>query len=143
MRILVLGAGAVGGYFGGRLAEAGGDVTFLVRPRRAAELAANGLAIASPAGDATLAVRTVTAAVVGVIGNLSAWFALHVLFARVDEESFGPFRLHVPDVASLDVTALALLGLALLLMLGMRAGIAATLGACAAAALIWHYLARL
>lgn len=60
MRILVLGAGAVGGYFGGRLVEAGGDVTFLVRPRRAAELAANGLAIASPAGDATLAVRTVT-----------------------------------------------------------------------------------
>jgi 2-dehydropantoate 2-reductase len=62
VRILVLGAGAVGGYFGGRLAEAGGDVTFLVRPRRAAALAANGLIIASPAGDATLAVRTVTAA---------------------------------------------------------------------------------
>ncbi|MGE0118807.1 MAG: 2-dehydropantoate 2-reductase [Dongiaceae bacterium] len=62
MRILVLGAGAVGGYFGGRLAEAGGDITFLVRPRRAAELAADGLAIASPAGDAALAVRTVTAA---------------------------------------------------------------------------------
>jgi 2-dehydropantoate 2-reductase len=62
VRILVLGAGAVGGYFGGRLAEAGGDVSFLVRPRRAAELAANGLAIASPAGDATLAVRTVTTA---------------------------------------------------------------------------------
>ena len=36
MRILVLGAGAVGGYFGGRLAEAGRDVTFLVRPARAA-----------------------------------------------------------------------------------------------------------
>ena len=35
MRILVLGAGAVGGYFGGRLAEAGRDVTFLVRPARA------------------------------------------------------------------------------------------------------------
>ena len=36
MRILVVGAGAVGGYFGGRLLEAGRDVTFLVRPRRAA-----------------------------------------------------------------------------------------------------------
>jgi 2-dehydropantoate 2-reductase len=56
-----LGAGAVGGYFGGRLIEAGGDVTFLVRERRAAELAANGLAIKSPFGDATLAVQTVTA----------------------------------------------------------------------------------
>jgi 2-dehydropantoate 2-reductase len=61
LRILVLGAGAVGGYFGGRLVEAGGDVTFLVRERRAAELAANGLVIKSSYGDATLAVQTVTA----------------------------------------------------------------------------------
>ena len=42
MRILVVGAGAIGRYFGGRLAQAGVDVTFLVRPRRAAELAADG-----------------------------------------------------------------------------------------------------
>ena len=40
MRILGVGAGAVGGYFGGRLLEAGRDVTFFVRPKRAAELAA-------------------------------------------------------------------------------------------------------
>lgn len=52
MRTLVLGAGAVGGYFGGRLLEAGRDVTFLVRPRRAAELAATGLVIRSRFGDA-------------------------------------------------------------------------------------------
>jgi 2-dehydropantoate 2-reductase len=51
MRILVVGAGAVGGYFGGRLLEAGRDVTFLVRPRRAAALAKNGLRIRSPLGD--------------------------------------------------------------------------------------------
>jgi 2-dehydropantoate 2-reductase len=51
MRILVVGAGAVGGYFGGRLLEAGRDVTFLVRPRRAAALAKNGLTIRSPVGD--------------------------------------------------------------------------------------------
>jgi len=51
MRILVVGAGAIGGYFGGRLLEAGRDVTFLVRPRRAAALAATGLAIRSPLGD--------------------------------------------------------------------------------------------
>lgn len=61
MRMLVLGAGALGGYFGGRLAEAGGDVTFLVRPPRAALLAERGLAIESPFGNARLAVRTVTA----------------------------------------------------------------------------------
>lgn len=51
MRILVVGAGAVGGYFGGRLFEAGRDVTFLVRPRRAAELAKHGLRIRSPVSD--------------------------------------------------------------------------------------------
>ncbi len=54
MRILVVGAGAMGGYFGGRLLQAGRDVTFLVRPRRAAELAADGLMIRSPKGDLTL-----------------------------------------------------------------------------------------
>jgi 2-dehydropantoate 2-reductase len=54
MRILVVGAGAIGGYFGGRLLQAGRDVTFLVRPKRAAELARDGLVIKSPNGDATL-----------------------------------------------------------------------------------------
>ena len=54
MRILVVGAGAIGGYFGGRLIEAGRDVTFLVRPRRASELASAGLAIKSAAGDLTV-----------------------------------------------------------------------------------------
>ncbi|MET4045374.1 2-dehydropantoate 2-reductase [Bradyrhizobium sp. RT6a] len=54
MRILVVGAGAIGGYFGGRLLQAGRDVTFLVRPRRASELASAGLVIESPNGDVTL-----------------------------------------------------------------------------------------
>jgi 2-dehydropantoate 2-reductase len=51
MRILVVGAGAIGGYFGGRLLQAGRDVTFLVRPRRAALLASRGLSIRSRLGD--------------------------------------------------------------------------------------------
>jgi 2-dehydropantoate 2-reductase len=51
MRILVVGAGAVGGYFGGRLLEAGRDATFLVRPGRAARLAGSGLSIRSRFGD--------------------------------------------------------------------------------------------
>src|SRR5580658_2011856 len=51
MRILVVGAGAIGGYFGGRLLEAGRDVTFLVRPRRAELLAKHGLTIRSAFGD--------------------------------------------------------------------------------------------
>ncbi len=61
MRILVLGAGGIGGYFGGRLVEAGVDVTFLVRPRRAEQLRQNGLVIQSPLGDATVPVKTVLA----------------------------------------------------------------------------------
>ena len=59
MKIMILGAGAVGGYFGGRLAAAGEDVTFLVRENRARQLA-GGLSIESPLGDATVPVRTVT-----------------------------------------------------------------------------------
>jgi 2-dehydropantoate 2-reductase len=54
MHFLVVGAGATGGYFGGRLLEAGRDVTFLVRPARAERLAATGLTITSPAGNVTL-----------------------------------------------------------------------------------------
>lgn len=54
MRILVLGAGAVGGYFGGRLLQAGRTVTFLVRPARAALLKEKGLVIQSPEGNVRL-----------------------------------------------------------------------------------------
>ena len=62
MRVLVVGAGAIGGYFGGRLVEAGHDVSFLVRSRRAAELARTGLVIRSRLGDIDLsAPQTVTA----------------------------------------------------------------------------------
>jgi 2-dehydropantoate 2-reductase len=61
VRILVLGAGGIGGYFGGRLAEAGADVTFLVRPKRREQLARDGLRIESPVGNAKLDVRTVLA----------------------------------------------------------------------------------
>ena len=64
MRILVVGAGALGGYFGGCLVRAGRDVTFLVRPQRAAQLARDGLRIRSPHGDFDLPVRTVLAGAV-------------------------------------------------------------------------------
>ncbi len=61
MRLLVLGAGGTGGYFGGRLAQAGADVGFLVRPARAANLRARGLRIVSPLGDVQVPVSTLTA----------------------------------------------------------------------------------
>ncbi len=61
MRVLVLGAGGTGGYFGGRLAQSGADITFLVRPARAAQLEASGLSIRSPLGDADIEVAHTTA----------------------------------------------------------------------------------
>jgi 2-dehydropantoate 2-reductase len=60
MRMLVIGAGSTGGYFGGRLAQAGRDVTFLVRPVRAEQLRDCGLQIISPHGDTTLQPQLVT-----------------------------------------------------------------------------------
>src|SRR5215475_9881201 len=59
MKILILGAGAIGGYIGGRLQQSGADVTFLVRPVRREALAKDGLVIKSPKGDVTQKVKTV------------------------------------------------------------------------------------
>lgn len=61
MRLLVLGAGGIGGYFGGRLAQSGEDVTFLVRAKRQASLRNDGLRIRSPLGDVSLSVATCSA----------------------------------------------------------------------------------
>jgi 2-dehydropantoate 2-reductase len=61
MKFLVLGAGAIGGYFGGRLAESGADVTFLVRPARRAQLERDGLCIESSLGNVSRPVRTALA----------------------------------------------------------------------------------
>src|ERR1700712_5189827 len=62
MRILCLGAGAVGGYFAGRLAEAGADVTFLVRKARKKNLIERGLRIESQFGNLAAPVKAITAA---------------------------------------------------------------------------------
>ncbi|WP_416149121.1 ketopantoate reductase family protein [Salipaludibacillus sp. HK11] len=61
MKILILGAGAIGGYFGGRLLEKGEDVTFLVREKRANQLKKNGLIIKSIHGDVSLRATTIQA----------------------------------------------------------------------------------
>jgi 2-dehydropantoate 2-reductase len=62
MKILVLGAGGVGGYFGGRMAEAGLDVTFLVRERRKQQLVNNGLIVESKFGNISMSVKVITIA---------------------------------------------------------------------------------
>ena len=61
MRMLIAGAGAIGGYYGGRLAKAGRDVTFLVRPKRVEKLSTEGLQIISPNGDMKIVPQLVTA----------------------------------------------------------------------------------
>ena len=60
MKILILGAGAVGGYWGARLTQAGIDTTFLLREMRAEKVRKNGLVVKSPKGDATVPVKVVT-----------------------------------------------------------------------------------
>jgi 2-dehydropantoate 2-reductase len=60
MKLLIVGAGGIGGYFGGRIVQGGGDVTFLVRERRAAQLSADGLIIKSPIGDFSAPVKFAT-----------------------------------------------------------------------------------
>ena len=61
MRFLILGGGGLGGYFGGRLVRSGAEVGFLVRPRRAAQLAERKLVIKEPDGDFVIPVRTLMA----------------------------------------------------------------------------------
>ena len=87
------------------------------------------------------ALAAVTAAVVGVILNLSLWFALHVIFGSVAATWHGPLQLWTPDLASLNVEALSLSVLAAVLLLGLRFGIASTLALTAAAAVAWSLLA--
>src|SRR5680860_585815 len=88
------------------------------------------------------ALRGVTAAVVGVILNLSVWFALHVIFGRVAAEWHGPFRLWVPDPASFHLDAALLAGLAAILLLAFRLGIVTTLAITAGAALAYSHFSH-
>jgi chromate transporter len=86
------------------------------------------------------ALTAITAAVVGVILNLAVWFALHVLFARIDERQFGPVRLLVPDAGSLDAFALVLAIASMIALLRLHVGLLWTLSACALAGVIYRSL---
>jgi len=82
------------------------------------------------------ALAAISAAVVGVILNLACWFALHYWFAQVDEAEVGPLRLTLPDLASIDWTAVILSAAALVAMLWFRRGVLTTLAGCALAGLV-------
>ena len=121
MRILVVGAGAIGGYFGGRLLEAGRDVTFLVRHRRAEQLARTGLSIRSTRGNVDLPAPIVEAE------DLRGPFDLVLLSCKAYDlpgamESFAPAV--GPDTAILPL----LNGMRHLDLLETRFGTRAVLG---------------
>ena len=100
MRILIVGAGAVGGYFGGRLAQAGRDVTFLVRPRRGEQIQAQGLRILSPYyGDFTVRPKTISAAqIVSAYDIIFLSVKSYDLAAAIDDfaPAVGPRTVIIP-----------------------------------------------
>jgi chromate transporter len=87
------------------------------------------------------ALSTITAAVVGVILNLSLWFAIHVVFSTVHERHVGPIRLFVTELASVDLAAACLAALAMLAMFKFKVGLPKTLAASAALGALWKLVA--
>jgi chromate transporter len=86
------------------------------------------------------ALAAVTAAVVGVILNLTLWFALHVLFSRVEEIRAGPLRAYLPHLATLDWRAAALAVLAAVLMLRLHRGLIETVAVMALLGILLRFL---
>ncbi len=74
------------------------------------------------------ALSAITAAVVGVILNLSIWFALHVFFGAVMRKDFGPLHVWVPDLASVDLAAIALACISAVFLLRLKWNLLAVLG---------------
>ncbi len=86
------------------------------------------------------ALKAITAAVVGVIVNLSVWFARHVRFLRITSPHLGPLRLLLPDWGSVDPLAAALALMSLVAMLRFRLGMLPTLAAAAGTGLVWRLI---
>jgi len=86
------------------------------------------------------ALAAVTAAVVGVILNLTVWFALNVLFGENTTSWYGPLRLYMPDLRSLNPVALALSAVAFALLFRLHRGVMTTLAICGGLGVLWHLL---
>jgi chromate transporter len=86
------------------------------------------------------ALSAITAAVVGVILNLSVWFAVHTVFRSVQTQAWGPMRLDVPALGSVDLAALALSAASLVAMLRFKVGMGWTLLASAMLGAAWVLL---
>ncbi|MBP6013966.1 MAG: chromate efflux transporter [Alphaproteobacteria bacterium] len=89
---------------------------------------------------ASAALAAITAAVVGVILNLAIWFALHVIFAKVEAHDLGPFHVQIPDVTTLDPIALAIAASALIALLRFKTPVVGLLAACAGLGLVVRVL---
>jgi chromate transporter len=86
------------------------------------------------------ALSAITAAVVGVVLNLSVWFSLHTLFGRVDEHHVYGIRVLVPDFSTINIASTLLACGALAAILRFKAGMLPTLAVCAAAGFIYFVL---
>jgi chromate transporter len=88
------------------------------------------------------ALSGITAAVVGVILNLTVWFALNVAFAKVETMRWHGVRLYVPELASIDWAALVLAVAALVAMFRFKIGMIPTLAGAALVGAVWHLALR-
>ena len=128
MRILILGAGAIGAYFGARLQQAGGDVTFLVRPGRMAVLREHGLQVRSPFGDLHLAPKLI------VREDLREYFDLIILSCKAYDLASAMADI-APAVGKQSLVLPLLNGVRQIDILAARFGSAQVLGGIAQAAL--------
>jgi len=121
VRFLIIGAGALGGYYGGMLVKGGADVTFLVRPRRTAQLAERGLVVKMPDGEYRALVKTVISSTVG--GPYDVVFVAckaYGLDAAIDD--------FAPALSSNGAVLPVLNGINHIAVLGERLGAARVLG---------------
>ena len=86
------------------------------------------------------ALQCITAAVVGVILNLSIWFSLHVLMPGIQEKYAGPLRYWLPPESGLDLVAAGLACVAVIALFPLKQGVLKTLATCAGLALVWHFI---
>jgi chromate transporter len=86
------------------------------------------------------ALQGITAAVVGVILNLSLWFSLHVLMPGIEQRWVGIFRYWVPPESGADLVAVVLSVVALIALLFLKQGVIRTLTLCAGLATLWHFV---
>jgi chromate transporter len=87
------------------------------------------------------ALSAVTAAVVGVVLNLSVWFTVHTVFGRVDERHYGWLRLEHPDWSTLQWPSALIAAAAMLAMLRFKVGMGRVLLGSGVVALLWRWLA--